>query len=76
MVIPIMGAGLLVLIIFIGSLYGMARLLALIPPYTGYAQKLVWRAEGFVKRATDAAVQPIVELGAILATIRRMIGSK
>jgi heme/copper-type cytochrome/quinol oxidase subunit 2 len=75
-VIPIMGAGLLVLIIFIGSLYGMARLLALIPPYTGYAQKLVWRAEGFVKRATDAAVQPIVELGAILATIRRMIGSK
>jgi heme/copper-type cytochrome/quinol oxidase subunit 2 len=75
-VIPIMGAGLLVLLIFIGIIYGMARLLALIPPYTGYAQKLVWRAEGYIKRAADAAIQPIVELGGILATIRRVIGLK
>src|SRR3989304_594688 len=38
-VIPVMAAGLLLLLIFIAILYGMARLLALIPTYTGQAQK-------------------------------------
>ena len=75
-VIPIMVAGLIFLVIFGALIYGMARLLQLIPPCTGYAQRLVWRAEGYVKRAADAIAQPIVGLGGILATIRRVFGSK
>ena len=76
MVIPIMGAGLLVLIIFIGLIYGMARLLALIPAYTGYAQKIVWRIEGYIRRGTQQAVQPILALEGILATFKRLFGIK
>jgi hypothetical protein len=74
-VMPFMVAGIIFLAIFIGLIYGMARLLQLIPPYTGYAQRIVWRAEGYVKRAADAAVKPILGLGGILATIRRIFGS-
>lgn len=75
-VIPIMGAGLLLLILFIAIIYGMARLLALIPAYTGQAQKFVWRIEGYVRRGTQQAVQPILALGSILATLKRFAGIK
>jgi hypothetical protein len=75
-VMPIMVAGIIFLAIFIGLIYGMARLLKLIPPYTGYAQRLVWRAEGYIKRAADAAVKPILGLGELIATLGRLFGSK
>lgn len=75
-VIPIMGAGLLLLIIFIGIIYGMARLLALIPAYTGQAQKIVWRIEGYIQRGTQQAVQPILALGSVLASLKRFAGIK
>lgn len=75
-VIPIMGAGLLLLIIFIGIIYGMARLLALVPTYTGQAQKIVWRIEGTVKRGADMAVKPVLALEGIIATLKRLTGIK
>lgn len=75
-VLPAMGAGLLVLIIFIGLIYGMARLLQLIPPYSGYAQRIVWRIEGYVKRGADMAVQPILFLDEITAALKRLFGIK
>ena len=75
-ILPIMAAGLLLLIIFIGIIYGMARLLALIPAYTGYAQKIVWRVEGYVRRGADMAVRPILALEGIATTIKRLFGVK
>ena len=75
-VIPIMGAGLLLLLVFIAILYGMARLLALIPTYTGQAQKIVWRIEGAIKRGADMAVKPILALGGIIATLKHLTGIK
>jgi hypothetical protein len=75
-IIPVMGAGLLVLVIFIGLIYGMARLLKLIPPYTGHAQKIIWRIEGAIQRGADAAVKPILALEGITATIKRFTGIK
>ena len=75
-VIPVMAAGLLLLLIFIAILYGMARLLALIPTYTGQAQKIVWRIEGYVKRGADMAVKPVLALEGITATIKQLFGMK
>ena len=75
-VIPVMAAGLLLLLVFIAILYGMARLLALIPTYTGQAQKIVWRIEGAIKRGADMAVKPVLALEGITATIKRLFGSK
>ena len=75
-VIPILAAGLVVLLIFVGLVYGMAKLLALIPPYSGYAQKMVWRAEGYVRRWADASVKPVLALDGIVAAIKRLFGIK
>ena len=75
-VIPIMGAGLLLLLVFIAILYGMARLLALIPTYTGQAQKIAWRIEGAIKRGADMAVKPVLALEGITATLKRLTGIK
>ena len=75
-VIPIMGAGLLLLLIFLGIIYGMARLLQLIPPYSGYTQRVVWRIEGYVKRGADMAVKPVLALEGITATLKRLTGIK
>ena len=76
LVIPLMAAGLLLLIVFFGIIYGMARLLALIPGYTGQAQRIVWRIEGYVKRGADQAVRPILALDGIVASLKRLMGTK
>lgn len=75
-VIPIMFAGLFLLILFLGLIYGMARLLELIPPYTGYAQRIIWRIEGYVRRGADASIKPVLAVESIIATIKRLFGMK
>lgn len=75
-VIPVLAAGLVVLLIFVGLVYGMAKLLAFIPPYSGYAQKMVWRIEGYVRRGADASIKPILAAEGIVATIKRLFGMK
>lgn len=73
-VIPLMAGELLLLIVFLGLIYGMARLLAFLPPYTEQAQKFLWRIESYTKRGADMAVKPILALEGVTATIRRLFG--
>jgi hypothetical protein len=54
----------------------MARLLQVIPPYTGHIQRVVWRVEGYVKRGADMVVKPIFGVEGVFAAIRRFFGSK
>jgi len=75
-ILPIMVAALLLVVVLIALIYGMARLLAVIPGYTGQAQTIAWRIEGTVKRFTDGAAKPIFALEGITATIKRLVGMK
>ena len=75
-VIPIMAAGLVVLVLFVGLVYGMAKLLQLIPPYTGHAQRVIWRIEGYVRRGADASIKPILAVESVIATVKRLFGVK
>jgi len=76
LIMPMLVTALVILLILLASIYGMMRLLKVIPPYTGYAQRIVWRAQGYVKRAADMAVKPILGAEGVLATVRRFLGSK
>lgn len=76
LVIPILGAGLLALAAFAALVYGMARLLAVIPPYSGYAQRIVWRVGGYVKRGAELAVKPALVAGSVSAALKRLTGLK
>jgi len=75
-VIPFMVAGVLFLAIFGGLIYLMGRFIKVIPPYTGRAQKIIWRIEGIVKRGADAVVRPIFGLEGATATIKKLFGMK
>ena len=68
-VIPIM-IGLLIFIAILGGLvYLMQRLLNITPTYTSLAQDYVYLAEGYIKRAAESIVKPVVQLNGILASI-------
>ncbi|HUG33855.1 MAG TPA: hypothetical protein VMJ90_03730 [Anaerolineales bacterium] len=75
-VIPVMLAG-LILFALIGALvYLMKRLLDIAPTYTGLAQDYVHKAAGYIKRAADMIVKPVLFLDGVGAGVRRLFGRK
>ncbi|MDP2778248.1 MAG: hypothetical protein Q8O48_11450 [Anaerolineales bacterium] len=73
-VIPIMIAGLIVLVILIGLIYLMARALGALPRYTGIAQDYVNKARTYILRAADMAVKPMLALNGWLEYIKAFFG--
>jgi len=68
-VAPIM-IGLLILLALLGGLvYLMMKLLHITPTYTSLAQDYVYLAVGYIKRASEAIVQPVLQLNGILASL-------
>jgi len=68
-VIPIIFGLLIVLALVGGLVYLMQKLLNITPTYTGIAQQYVSIAEGYIKRAAEAIVKPVVQLNGILASV-------
>lgn len=75
-IVPILVVSLIFLVLLAALIYGMASLLKLIPPYTGYVQRIVWRAQGYIQRSADMVARPILGFEGIMATIRSFFGSK
>lgn len=68
-VAPIM-IGLLIFTALLGGLiYLMMKLLNITPTYTSLAQDYVYLAVGYIKRASEAIVQPVLQLNGILASL-------
>jgi hypothetical protein len=68
-VIPIIFGLLIFLALLAGLVYLMAKLLNVTPTYTGLAQDYAYKAAGYIKRATEAIVKPVLQLNGILAGI-------
>ena len=75
-IIPVMLAGLILLALIGAVIYLLARLLNIAPTYTGMAQDYVHKAAGYIKRAADAVVKPILLLDGIGASIKAFFGRK
>jgi hypothetical protein len=75
-VLPVMVAGLVFLVLLIGIIYLLARLLNIAPVYTGMTQDYVYKAVGYVKRAAEMLVKPVLHLNGILAGITAFFGRK
>ena len=73
-VIPIMLAGLIVLVIMVGLIYLMARALGALPYYTGLTQDYVYKAQAYLVRAADMAVKPVIALNGFLENIVAFFG--
>ena len=75
-VIPVMVLGLVLLVVLVALVYGMKRLLDITPTYTGLAQDYVHIAAGYIRRAADVAVKPVLFLEGVGAGLRRLFGRK
>ncbi|MCC6300959.1 MAG: hypothetical protein IT314_16855 [Anaerolineales bacterium] len=73
-VVPVMVAGLIILVILVALVYLMQRLLGITPTYTGIAQDYVHKAAVYVKRGADMVVKPVLFLDGIGASIKRFFG--
>jgi len=73
-VIPIIATGLIGLLVLIGLIYLMARLLGILPTYTGLAQDYVHLGAGYIKRFTEAAVKPIFAVDGLVAYFKAIFG--
>ena len=68
-VAPLMILMLIFIALLGGLVYLMQRLLNITPTYTGLVQDYVYLAVSYIKRATDALVQPVLQLNGILASL-------
>ena len=76
LVLPVMIASLVFLIILLAIIYLLARLISLIPPYSGQAQRFVYRIEGYVQRGTEMIVKPVLFVELIKSQIKKFIKQK
>jgi len=75
-VVPIM-IGLIIMLALLGGLvYLMAKLLNIMPTYTGMAQDYVHIAVGYIKRGADVVVKPVFFIDGLGASIRAFFGRK
>jgi hypothetical protein len=70
-VIPVMLAGLIVLVILIGLIYLMARGLQIIPTYTGLAQEYAAKARWYITRGAHMLVKPFLLIEGWSASIQK-----
>jgi len=75
-VIPIMIGMLIFLALLVGLIYLMMKLLNITPTYTSLAQDYVYKAEGYIKRAADAVVKPVLQIEGLRASIKAVFGRK
>jgi heme/copper-type cytochrome/quinol oxidase subunit 2 len=75
-VVPIMIGSLIALALLGGLVYLMAKLLHIMPTYTGMAQDYVHIAVGYVKRGADAVVKPVFLIDGLGASIKAFFGRK
>lgn len=74
--IPILVAGLLTFALLGGLIYLMARLLGILPSYTGLAQDYVQLGALYVQRFTEAAVKPVFAVDGLAAYLKAIFGRK
>lgn len=74
LVIPLMGFGLLFLVVLFGFIYLLARVLQVIPPYSAKAQYYVNRAVRETRRISDMSVTPIFFVESLFAGLKRLLG--
>jgi hypothetical protein len=74
--IPTLLGMLLFLAIMLGLIYLMAKLLDVLPTYTGKTQDLFYKIEGYARRFADSAAKPVIFIDSIGAGINRIFGRR
>jgi hypothetical protein len=70
LILPVLIAGLILLVIFIALIYLMARIRVLVPPYSSQAQWFVYRVEAYVKHYALMFRKPALALQELMRLVR------
>jgi uncharacterized BrkB/YihY/UPF0761 family membrane protein len=76
LVLPVMIAGIVLLIFLLAIIYLLARFISMIPPYSDQAQRFVYQIEGYVKRSTEMIVKPVLFVDLIKLQIKKIMERK
>jgi hypothetical protein len=71
MILPTMLIALILLIVALGLLFGVTRLLGILPGYSKIVQSYFSQAEGVVSHISDKTVEPFLRLRSAWAVTRR-----
>ena len=71
MILPTMIIALVLLVVVLGLLFGITRLLGILPGYSKNVQSYFSQAEGVVSNITDKAVEPFLRLRSAWAVTHR-----
>lgn len=74
--VPIMLGMLVFLALVAGMIYLLARLLTILPTYTGKAQDFFYMIESRARRLADAAAKPFIFIDSLGAGINRFLGRR
>ena len=74
--VPTMLGMLIVLALFVGIIYLLARLLNITPRYTPLVQDFFYKVESYAKRAADAVAKQVISIDSIGAGISRIFGKR
>lgn len=74
--IPTIIAMLIALALLAGIVYLLAKLLNILPPYTGMVQDFFYKIESYARRGADAAAKPVISISSISASIHRLFGGR
>ena len=74
MIIPALFIGLVGLAVTIGLIYLFAKLLDILPIYTGIAQDYVNKARSYIIHAADRAVRPIIAFNGFMSKVKAFFG--
>ena len=75
-ILPIMAAGLLFFALLLGLVFVLARILQILPVYTGKAQDLAYKGRTYIIRAADLTVRPIIFFNGLIANVKAFFGRK
>ena len=64
------------LVIHAGLVYLLAKLLNILPTYTGKVQDFFYKIEGYARRFADAAAKPFIFINSVGASLNRIFGKR
>jgi cytochrome c oxidase subunit IV len=76
LVLPVLGAGLIVLVLFAAIIYLLSYITGLIPSYTFQAQRFVYRINAIVRRIDEMARKPALLIQQISKLVRAFLASR
>lgn len=74
LILPTMALALIALIALSGLLYGIIKLIGMLPVYSLKLQRTLWKTQTILRSGSDTAVEPVLKIESVRAGARTLLG--